>query len=134
MSAGSLPDALHCEPERARPLAELVQDKTGGNPFFAMKFFTALADEGLLAFDSVAERGNGTSIASAPRAQHRQRGGSHGRKLKRLAVTTQQALKQLACLGNAAEAATLTMVHGGPEQAIARGTLEAVHAGSFPRG
>jgi predicted ATPase len=46
-------DALHCEPERARPLAELVQEKTGGNPFFAIQFFIALADEGLLAFDPV---------------------------------------------------------------------------------
>src|SRR3984893_5877349 len=35
-------DALHCEPERARPLAQLVQEKTGGNPFFAIQFFTAL--------------------------------------------------------------------------------------------
>ena len=47
-------DALHCEPERARPLAQLVHEKTGGNPFFAIQFFTALADEGLLAFDPVA--------------------------------------------------------------------------------
>jgi len=47
-------DALHCEPERARPLAQLVHDKTGGNPFFAIQFFTALAEEGLLAFDPVA--------------------------------------------------------------------------------
>src|ERR1700716_2764564 len=37
-------DALHCEPERARPLAELVKEKTGGNPFFALQFFTALAE------------------------------------------------------------------------------------------
>jgi serine/threonine protein kinase len=44
-------DALHCEPERARPLAELVQEKTGGNPFFTIHFFIALADERLLAFD-----------------------------------------------------------------------------------
>src|SRR5260370_15846353 len=47
-------DALHCEPERALPLAQLVHQKTGGNPFFAIQFFTALADEGLLAFDPVA--------------------------------------------------------------------------------
>ena len=47
-------DALHCEPERARPLAQLVHEKTGGNPFFAIQFFTALAEEGLLAFDPVA--------------------------------------------------------------------------------
>ena len=47
-------DALHCAPERARPLAQLVQEKTGGNPFFAIQFLIALADEGLLAFDSAA--------------------------------------------------------------------------------
>src|ERR1700760_2967868 len=35
-------DALHCEGERARPLAQLVHEKTGGNPFFAIQFFIAL--------------------------------------------------------------------------------------------
>ncbi len=42
---------LHCKPECARPLAQLVHEKTGGNPFFAIQFFTALDEEGLLAFD-----------------------------------------------------------------------------------
>src|SRR5258706_5777247 len=37
--------ALHCEPERARQLAELVHQKTAGNPFFAIQFLTALANE-----------------------------------------------------------------------------------------
>src|ERR1700686_2460936 len=46
-------EALHCAPERARPLAQLVQEKTGGNPFFAIQFLRALAEEGQLAFDSV---------------------------------------------------------------------------------
>jgi predicted ATPase len=46
-------DALHCEPEHAQSLAQLVHEKTGGNPFFAIQFFTALAEEGLLAFDPV---------------------------------------------------------------------------------
>jgi len=32
-------DALHCEPEHARPFAQLVQEKNGGNPFFAVQFF-----------------------------------------------------------------------------------------------
>ena len=44
-------DALHCEPESAGPLAQLVHEKTGGNPFFAIQFLTALAEEGLLRFD-----------------------------------------------------------------------------------
>ena len=62
-------DALHCPPERARPLARLVHEKTGGNPFFAIQFLTALAEEGLLASTTaVALPGTGTSTASAPRA------------------------------------------------------------------
>src|ERR1700716_1757694 len=47
-------DTLGCAPGRAGPLARLVHEKTGGNPFFAIQFFIALADEGLLAFDPVA--------------------------------------------------------------------------------
>src|SRR5246127_2162586 len=49
-------DALHCDAATARPLAELVHEKTGGNPFFAIQFLTALAEEGLLAFDANAAR------------------------------------------------------------------------------
>src|ERR1700722_8970314 len=41
-------DSLHCQSHRARPLAELMHEKTGGNPFFAVQFLTALAEEGLL--------------------------------------------------------------------------------------
>src|SRR6202035_3026423 len=46
-------DALHRDPERARPLAELVQEKTDANPLFAIQFFTALSEERLLAFDPI---------------------------------------------------------------------------------
>jgi serine/threonine protein kinase len=60
-------DALHCEPERARPLAELVQEKTGGNPFFTIQFFVALAEQGCSHSTPSRQCGNGTSIASAPR-------------------------------------------------------------------
>ena len=46
-----LADSLHCEPERASPLAALLHEKTTGNPFFAIQFISTLADEGLLTFD-----------------------------------------------------------------------------------
>ena len=46
-----LADALHGEPERSAPLAELIHEKTTGNPFFAIQFISTLADEGLLTFD-----------------------------------------------------------------------------------
>src|SRR5437667_10201547 len=38
-----LADSLHCEPERATPLAELIHEKTTGNPFFTIQFISALA-------------------------------------------------------------------------------------------
>jgi serine/threonine protein kinase len=44
-------DSLHCERDSSQALAQLVHQKTGGNPFFAIQFLTALAEEGLLVFD-----------------------------------------------------------------------------------
>jgi len=41
-------DALRCAPDHARPLAELVHDKTGGNPFFVGQFLGVLDRGGLL--------------------------------------------------------------------------------------
>src|SRR6202035_4285005 len=40
-------DTLNCTLARGRPLAQLVQEKTAGNPFFAIQFISALAEEGL---------------------------------------------------------------------------------------
>src|ERR1700694_4830392 len=50
-------------------------------------------------------------------------------KLRRFSATTQEALKQLACLGNVAEIATLTLVHGETKEAMHAALWEAVHAG-----
>ncbi len=44
-------DALRCTEDVTRPLARLVHDKTGGNPFFTIQFIAELAEEKLLAFD-----------------------------------------------------------------------------------
>jgi predicted ATPase len=46
-------DSLHCERGRAAPLAGLVEEKTTGNPFFAIQFISALFEEGLLIFDHI---------------------------------------------------------------------------------
>lgn len=46
--------ALHTEHGHTRPLADLVSEKTAGNPFFTIQFLLNLADEGLLTFDGTA--------------------------------------------------------------------------------
>jgi predicted ATPase len=63
-----LADAMHCERDSAHPLAQLVHEKTGGNPFFAIQFLTALADEALLRFDPDAAAWIWAWFGFAPRA------------------------------------------------------------------
>ena len=122
-------EALHCDPAYARPLAELVQEKTGGNPFFAIQFFTALAEEGLLVFEPVARAWQWNMERIRAKSYTDNVVDLMVGKLKRFSATTQEALKQLACLGNVVEIATLTMVYGKSEEALHAALWEAVHAG-----
>jgi PAS domain S-box-containing protein len=122
-------DALHCLPERALSLAQLVQEKTGGNPFFAIQFFIALAEEGLLAFEPVAAAWQWNIDRIRAKNYTDNVVDLMAGKLKRFSATTQEALKQLACLGNVAEIATLSLVHGETEEAMHAALWEAVHSG-----
>src|SRR5271155_2955732 len=90
-------DGLHCEPERARPLARLVYEKTGGNPFFAIQFITGLYEEGLLAFDPVAPGWQWDMDRIPAKSYTDNVGDLMAAKLRRFSSTTQEALKQLAC-------------------------------------
>ena len=129
MSDKLVSDGLHCEPERARPLARLVYEKTGGNPFFAIQFITGLAEEGLLAFDPVAPGWQWDMDRIRAKGYTDNVVDLMVEKLKRLSASTQEALKQLACLGNVAEIAILALVQGDTEEAIHTALWEAVHAG-----
>jgi PAS domain S-box-containing protein len=122
-------DSLHCEPARVKPLAELVHEKTGSNPFFAIQFVSSLAEEGLLTFD----HGHGRWSWDLTRI--------HAKgytdnvvdlmvgKLNRLPVGTQRALQQLACLGNSAEFDLLATVYQDSKQDIHDDLREAVRTG-----
>jgi len=122
-------DALHSEQNAAQPLAQLVYEKTSGNPFFAIQFLTALADEGLLRFNDgearwtwdlnrIYAKGYTDNVA------HLMVG-----KLNRLPVETQSAVQQLACLGNSAEFATLRMLYQNSDEEMHGYLWEAVRAG-----
>jgi PAS domain S-box-containing protein len=122
-------DALQCELEPARSLAELVQAKTGGNPFFAIQFFMALAEEGLLSFNPVALAWEWDINRIRAKSYTDNVVDLVAGKLKRFAVVSQEALKQFACLGNVADVATLIQVHGQTEEALDTALWEAVLAG-----
>ena len=112
----------------AAPLAQLVHEKTAGNPFFAIQFLHSLAEEGLLAFDHDAARWSWDLDRIHAKGYTDNVVDLMVGKLTRLPVETQQALQQLACLGNVAAIATLSIVLETPEERGPRGAV----AGSAP--
>jgi PAS domain S-box-containing protein len=119
-------DALRCEPERAAALAELVHDKTAGNPFFAIQFVSGLVEEGLLTFDygeagwswdldRIHAKGCAENVVDLMVG-----------KLSRLPATTREGLQQLACLGNSSDLTTLALVRGTSEEQVHADLWEAV--------
>jgi PAS domain S-box-containing protein len=105
-------DTLSCAPRRAVPLAQLVHEKTGGNPFFAIQFISALAEEGLLRFDHDAARWHWELDRLRAKGYTDNVVDLMVGRLTRLPVETQAALQQLACLGNVAEITMLSIVLG----------------------
>ena len=119
-------DALRCESERAAPLAQLVHDKTGGNPFFALQFISALAEEGLLRFDHDAARWRWDVDRLHAKGYTDNVVELMVGKLTRLPTETQAALQQLACLGNIGEITMLSIVLGKSNEDVRSDLWDAV--------
>jgi len=119
-------DAVRCDPARVAPLAQLVHEKTAGNPFFVIQFLYSLAEEGLFRFDHDAAcwtwdldrihaKGYTDNVVDLMVG-----------KLSRLPVETQRALQHFACLGNIAEIMLLSTVLAMPEEKVHRVLWDAV--------
>lgn len=93
-------DSLRCPPAQSLPLAKLVQQKTGGNPFFMNKFLQSLHSEGLLVFDAahrvwqwslpqIQARGMTDNVVELMTGE-----------IQKLPAVAQQMLQVAACIGN----------------------------------
>ena len=122
-------DALHSTAAAASPLADLVYDKTGGNPFFTIQFLTALAEEKLLAFSPGAGRWGWDLKRIRAKGYTDNVVDLMVGKLARLPQESQEALQWLAALGNAADFAVLGLVLGLTAETVHAGFWEAVRAG-----
>jgi PAS domain S-box-containing protein len=122
-------EALRCEPADVAPLAHLMHEKTGGNPFFLIQFLYALAEDALLTFDrdkarwcwdlgGIHAKGYTENVADLMVA-----------KLSGLPADARQALLRLACLRSSAEVATLALVQGTSQQQVHTDLREAVRLG-----
>jgi PAS domain S-box-containing protein len=119
-------DALRCEPAQAAPLAQLMHEKTDGNPFFLVQFLSALSQEGLVTFDHdkaqwcwdldlIHAKGYTENVADLMVG-----------KLSGLSEEARKALMWLACFGTSAEVTTLCLVQRQSEQQVHADLAEAV--------
>lgn len=126
---GLVADTFHCKLEQAEPLADVVYEKTGGNPFFTIQFLTSLAEEELVTLDvhntrwqwdleRIHSKGFTDNVAELMIG-----------KLSRLQKVTQEALKLLACLGNKVSIAELAQMRDVTEEQVRSDLLEALQAG-----
>jgi PAS domain S-box-containing protein len=117
-------DALHRRLAEAAPLAALVLEKTGANPFFVVQFLSVLYREGLLAFDPGAGRWRWDV------ARIRAQGYTDNvielmvGKLRHLPVETQEALELAACIGATVDEETLAAVCQRDPEPVLRAALE----------
>ncbi len=125
--------ALQCNLERARPLTQLLYEKTGGNPFFSIQFLTELAEEGLLVFDPVAQAWHWEIDRIHAKGYSDNVVDLMVEKLKRLSPRAQQAMKQLACLGHSADIKTLALVSEETEKATRAMLREGLSMGLVDR-
>jgi predicted ATPase/tRNA A-37 threonylcarbamoyl transferase component Bud32 len=126
-------DSIHCERELVASLAQLVHEKTAGNPFFAIQFIYALAEEALFAFDYGAGRWSWDLQRINAKGYTDNVVDLMLRKLSRLPGESQKILQALACLGNSAEISTLSIVHGARVEEIEADLSLAVRLGLVVR-
>ena len=111
-------DALHSDATRVRPLADLLYDKTQGNPFFTNELLQTLHDEGVIRaeedgwswdLDAAIWAGLSSDIVSFMIDN-----------LRKLPDETQHALQLAACIGNTFDLETLAVIFDRDQQATAR--------------
>jgi PAS domain S-box-containing protein len=122
-------DALVCDVERVQPLSHLVHEKTGGNPFFIIQFVAALSDGKLISFDPTHRRWLWDLPGIRARNFTDNIADLMVDRLAKLSLTTRDALKELACLGNSAPTWMLGAARGAADAAVDASLSEALGAG-----
>ena len=103
-------DTLNCVPDWAKPLTDLVAQKTQGNPFFATQFLKALHQDALIEFDWQAGHWQCDIVRVREAALTDDVVEFMALQLQKLPPATQNVLKLAACIGNQFDLGTLAVV------------------------
>ncbi len=122
-------ETLSCEPDRGQGLTDLVYDKTHGNAFFTVEFLKSLFQEALLVFDiqTLAWQWDDGQIAALEMTDNVLE--LMADKISQLPNDTLSALKLAACIGNAFDLNTLSIIYQLSPQTTLQSLWKAIENG-----
>ncbi len=122
-------DALQGEPAEIQPLAEVVAEKTDGNPFFMRQFLCALYDDGIVRYDREKHRWTWDMAAIHATGITENVVTLLTERVQTLPAETQDLLKTAACLGREVSPEILMQVCETDEESLFDGVREAFQNG-----
>jgi len=122
-------DTVRADPARAQPLAALVDEKTGGNPFFVIQFLTTLYREQLLELHEPALTWRWDIARIKEKAYTDNLVDFMARRLTRLPPAAQDALRIAGCIGNKGKVSLLALTQGKSEDETLGDLWEAIREG-----
>jgi len=124
-----LADALHCGTAHIYPLAAVVHEKTGGNPFFIKQLLLTLVDHELIAYDGMAGRWTWDLNRIGEYESSDNVVDLMVARLSRLPPEAQAVLKLLAFMGRRLDGATLMRIDRTGGAALEQRLHTAIEAG-----
>ncbi|MBC2716927.1 MAG: AAA family ATPase [Desulfobacteraceae bacterium] len=130
-----LSDALHEGMNQVKLLAQIVHDKTRGNPFFIKQFLETLNKEGFLAYDYENGRWQWRIEQITAQSITDNVVDFMAAKVSKLGDPSQQSLQLASCIGDSFSLALLSMASAKPVGAVVTDLREAVALGLImPKG
>ena len=124
-----LAHTCHCRPEEAKPLAELLVRKTGGNPFFVSQFLTVLSEKDLIGYSPEEKRWIWELAAIEFLAVTENVVTLLIDRLHRFSSETRRLLSLAACIGNTFDLESLELISGAGDGEIDENLLPALETG-----
>jgi len=132
-------EALHSHLEKVKPLAELVREKTGGNPFFINQFLKTLHSENLIKFNPpqlpLTQRASKGDFWQWDLNKIKLQNLSDNvveltiGKLKKLPKSTQKVLRLAACIGASFDLTTISIICEQSKEEVFPDLVAAIQSG-----
>ena len=119
----------HCRPEEAKPLAEVLVRKTGGNPFFVSQFLTVLSEKELIGYSPEEKRWTWELAAIEFLAVTDNVVELLVDRLHRFSAETRRLLSLAACIGNTFDLESLGLISGVESRELYENLLPALETG-----